>query len=56
MIGGTTIKFIAGDPNAPIVHLHGIIELDKLSDAELDALEAFTQTRLMTTPAKRLLL
>jgi hypothetical protein len=41
---------VAGDPNAPIHHLVGVVDLDALSDAELDALEAFTQARLSAMP------
>ena len=37
---------LAGDPKAPIQHLVGVIDLEALSVAELDALEAFTQARL----------
>ena len=36
---------VAGDPNAPIQHLVGVVDLTALSDAELDALEVFAQAR-----------
>jgi len=37
---------VAGDPSAPIQHLVGVIDLEALSVAELDALKAFTQAWL----------
>jgi hypothetical protein len=40
---------VGGDPNAPIHHLVGVVDLDTLSKAELDALEGFAQARLLAT-------
>jgi hypothetical protein len=37
---------LAGDPAAPIVHAVGVLDLKRLSTAELDALERFTGARL----------
>jgi hypothetical protein len=37
---------VAGDPKAPIHHIIQIVDLAAMSDAELDALEAFTDARL----------
>jgi hypothetical protein len=37
---------LAGDPAAPIAHVVGVVDLKKLSSAELDALEQFTNARL----------
>jgi Bacteriophage Sf6, terminase small subunit-like len=36
----------AGDQDAPIQHVVGVLELDRLSGPELDALERFTEARL----------
>jgi hypothetical protein len=37
---------VAGDPKAPIHHVVGVLDLKMLSEAELDALEAFAEARL----------
>ena len=36
----------AGDQDAPIQHVVGRLDLDRLSEAELDALERFADARL----------
>jgi hypothetical protein len=37
---------IAGDPDSPIRHTVGVLDLSRLSAPELDALERFTDARL----------
>ena len=37
---------VAGDPRAPLHHVVEMVDLAALSDAELDALEAFAEVRL----------
>jgi hypothetical protein len=37
---------VAGDPDSPIRHTIGVLDLSRLSDPELDALERFTDARL----------
>jgi hypothetical protein len=39
----------AGDQDAPIQHIVGRLELERLSEAELDALERFADARLAAT-------
>jgi hypothetical protein len=39
----------AGDPDDPVRHLVGVVNLETLSNAELDALERFCQARLAAT-------
>lgn len=39
----------AGDQDAPIQHIVGRLELERLSEAELDALERFSNTRIAAT-------
>jgi hypothetical protein len=36
----------AGDPATPIAHVVGVVDLERLSGPELDALERFTEARL----------
>jgi hypothetical protein len=36
-----------GDPNSPIQHLHKQVNLSDLSDAQLEALQRFTQSLLI---------
>ena len=38
---------VMGDPNSPIQHLHKQVNLSDLSDAQLDALQRFTQSLLI---------
>jgi hypothetical protein len=40
---------VSGDPDAPIRHMVATVELEKLSAAELDALERFCEARLAAT-------
>jgi hypothetical protein len=42
----------AGDPAAPIAHVVGVLDLKQLSDAELDALERFTDARIAAKEAQ----
>jgi hypothetical protein len=37
---------VAGDPDSPIRHTVGVLDLSQLSGPELDALERFTDARL----------
>lgn len=39
----------AGDQDAPIQHIVGRLELERLSEAELDALERFANARIAAT-------
>ena len=38
---------VMGDPNSPIQHLHKQVNLSDLSDAQLEALQRFTQSLLI---------
>ena len=42
---------VAGDPDNPIHHMVGVVDLSRLSGPELDALERFTDARLAATDA-----
>jgi hypothetical protein len=43
---------VAGDPDNPVRHTVGVVDLSQLSGPELDALERFTDARLAAKDAQ----
>jgi len=44
---------VAGDPNAPLLHVHTVQTLEQLGDEELEILERFCETRLAALEAAK---
>jgi hypothetical protein len=44
---------VAGDPDNPVRHLVGVVDLSQLSGPELDALEHFADARLAAKDVQR---